>query len=65
LNTKEFPEKVGRIFPPIVAIEYGEISLADLEEGVNVDFEFSVTYTMEMRESRKDIEVKMQKNHFF
>ena len=59
LNTKEFPEKAGRIFPPIVKIEYGEVTLKDLEAGASVDFEFSVTYKMEMREARKDIEIAM------
>ena len=57
LNTKEFPEKAGRIFPPIVKIEYGEVTIKDLEAGAKMDFEFSVTYKMEMREARKDIEV--------
>ena len=57
LNTKEFPEKVGQIYPPIVSIEYGEITAKDVEEGEEVDFEFSVTYEMENRETRKDIEV--------
>ena len=33
LNTKEFPEKAGRIFPPIVKIEYGEVTIKDLEAG--------------------------------
>ena len=59
LNTKEFPEKAGRIFPPIVKIEYGEVTIKDLEAGAKMDFEFSVTYKMEMREARKDIEVNM------
>ena len=27
LNTKEFPDKAGRIFPPVIAIEYGEVTL--------------------------------------
>ena len=58
LNTKEFPEKVGRIYPPIVSIEYGEITSKEMEEGTEVNFEFSVTYEMEMRETRKDIEVR-------
>ena len=58
INTKEFPEKAGRIFPPIVKIEYGEVTTKDLENSAKMDFEFSVNYQMEMRESRKDIEVK-------
>ena len=58
INTKEFPEKAGRIFPPIVKIEYGEVTTKDLENGAKMDFEFSVNYQMEMREARKDIEVK-------
>ena len=57
LNTKESPDKAGRIFPPVVEVEYGEVTLKDLEEGKKMDFEFSVSYRMEMREARKDIEV--------
>ena len=61
LNTKEFPDKAGRIFPPVIAIEYGEVTLKDLEEGKKMDFEFSVSYSMELREARKDIEVNIYK----
>ena len=57
LNTKELPGNAGKIYPPLVSIEYGEVTLKDLEEGKKVDFEFSVSYNMEMREARKDIEV--------
>ena len=59
LNTKEFPDKAGRIFPPVIAIEYGEVTIKDLEEGKKMDFEFSVSYSMELREARKDIEVNI------
>ena len=41
LNTKEFPDKAGRIFPPVIAIEYGEVTLKELEEGKKMEFEFS------------------------
>ena len=57
LNTKEFPDKAGRIFPPLINIEYGEVTLEDIEENNEMDFEFKITYEMEMREARKDIEV--------
>ena len=57
LNTKEFPEKAGRIYPPVISVEYGEVTIKDVEEGNKMDFEFSVSYIMEMREARKDIEV--------
>ena len=58
LNTKEFPDKAGRIFPPLINIEYGEVTLEDIEENNEMEFEFKITYEMEMREARKDIEVK-------
>ena len=57
LNTKEVPGNAGKIYPPLVSIEYGEVTTKDLEEGKKMDFEFSVSYNMEMREARKDIEV--------
>ena len=59
LNTKEFPDKAGRIFPPLINIEYGEVTLEDIEENNEMDFEFKITYEMEMREARKDIEVRL------
>ena len=57
LNTNEFPKKAGRIFPPLANIEYGGVTPEDVEEGIEMDFEFKVSYKMEMREARKDIEV--------
>lgn len=27
LNTREFPEKAGRIYPPLAIIEYGQVLL--------------------------------------
>ena len=63
LNTKENPDKAGRIFPPIVAIEYGEVTKESVEKGEKMEFEFKVEYEMEMREARKDIEV--QTNNLF
>ena len=57
LNTKEFPDKAGRIFPPLINIEYGEVTPEDVKNANEMDFEFKVTYKMEMREARKDIEV--------
>ena len=58
LDTRENPEKAGRIFPPVAVIEYGEVSIDDLERGKEVEFEFSVKYKMEMREAKKDIGVR-------
>ena len=46
LNTKESPDKAGRIFPPVVEVEYGEVTLKDLEEGKKMDFEFSVSIVL-------------------
>jgi hypothetical protein len=57
INTREFPEKAGRMYPPVIALEYGEVTLDDLSNGREVDFEFGVTYEMEIKESKKDIEV--------
>ena len=59
LNTREFPEKAGRIYPPLAVIEYGQATLDDLKSGKEFDFEFSVNYEMEMKESKKDIEVSL------
>ena len=58
IDTKEFPDKAGRIYPPVVEIEYGDVTLKDLEEGRKMEFEFSVSYKMDIREAKKDIEVK-------
>jgi len=60
LNSRENPEKAGRIFPPIVFIEYGEISSSELKENpdLEVDFEFGVTFKMDLKEGKKDIEVR-------
>eukprot|EP00094_Tigriopus_californicus_P012053 TCALIF_11646-PA protein Name:"Similar to Tmem67 Meckelin (Rattus norvegicus)" AED:0.11 eAED:0.11 QI:708/0.75/0.55/1/1/1/9/0/735 len=57
LNTREDPKKAGRIYPPIVVIEYGDISRDALEESQEgLDFSFEVNYEMDMKESKKDIE---------
>lgn len=55
LDTRENPDKAGRIYPPVAVIEYGEVSLDDLDKGKEVEFVFSVSYKMEMREAQKDI----------
>ncbi|XP_059083812.1 meckelin-like [Tigriopus californicus] len=58
LNTREDPKKAGRIYPPIVVIEYGDISRDALEESQEgLDFSFEVNYEMDMKESKKDIEI--------
>ena len=36
LNTNEFPKKAGRIFPPLVNIEYGVVTPEDVEEGIEI-----------------------------
>ena len=58
LNTREFPEKAGRIYPPLAIIEYGQATQDDLKSGKEFQFEFSISYEMEMKESKKDIEVR-------
>ena len=57
LNTRESPDKAGRLYPPVAVIEYGEVSRDDLDNGKELDFEFKVSYEMSMKEANKDIEV--------
>ena len=63
IDTKEFPDKAGRIYPPVVEIEYGDVTLKDLEEGKKMEFEFSVSYKMDIREAKKDIELGKRRSH--
>ncbi len=60
LNTREFPEKAGRIYPPLAILQYGQATQDDLKSGKEFQFEFSINYEMEMKESKKDIEVWKQ-----
>ena len=57
LNTRLSPSKAGRMFPPVVRVEYDTVDVDDLDNGDEVEFEFSVSYEMNMREAKKDIEV--------
>jgi hypothetical protein len=59
LNTRESPEKAGRMFPPLLVAEYAVVTRDDLAQGKDVEFEFSVNYKMEMKESKKDIEISV------
>ena len=59
LNPREYPEKAGRIYPPWAIVEYGEITLDQLKNGEDVEFEFKVDYSMKTFESEKDIEVRI------
>ena len=47
LNTREFPDKAGRIYPPLVVIEYEDIAL-DSSTEQSFDFTFKVSYDMEV-----------------
>ena len=66
LDTRENPEKAGRMLPPIAEIEYSDIILESDDDDKNsevakkkkISFEFSVSYKMNMKESKKDIEVR-------
>ena len=58
LNTRMSPDKAGRMYPPVVHVEYDTVGVDDLDAGEEVDFEFSVSYEMNMREAKKDIEVR-------
>ena len=48
----------GRIYPPWAEIEYGEITLDQLKNGEEVEFQFTVDYAMKSFNSEKDIEVR-------
>ena len=58
LNTREFPEKAGRIYPPLVMVEYDEFDLVDTPKE-SFDFTFKVSYDMEVGETEKDIEISV------
>ena len=57
LNTRQYPEKAGRIYPPLVSIEYEDVTLEEVEAGNSFDFEFVVEYDMEIWETEKELEV--------
>ena len=57
LNPREYPKMAGRIYPPWAEIEYGEITLDQLKNGEEVEFQFTVDYAMKSFNSEKDIEV--------
>jgi hypothetical protein len=40
-------EEEGQIYPPLLVIEYGEITKEDIETDAEVPFAFSVEYEME------------------
>ena len=56
-NTRESPDKPGRIHPPLIVLKYKEILLEEANDGKEVEMKFSVTYEMEMKESKKDFEI--------
>ena len=58
LNPREYPKMAGRIYPPWAEIEYGEITLDQLKNGEEVEFQFTVDYAMKSFNSEKDIEVR-------
>ena len=57
LNTRESPDKPGRIHPPLVVLRYKDILVEEADDGAEVEMKFSVTYEMEMKESKKDVEI--------
>ena len=63
IDTREEPEKAGRMYPPIVKVEYAEITLDDLANREEVPFRFEVNYEMDNKESKKDIEACCNKPH--
>lgn len=79
VNTRESPDMAGRMYPPIADIEYSEVNLEQDEKGDSesssssaeadgrdrmVSFEFSVAYKMDMKEAKKDIEVRTYRLSF-
>ena len=58
LNTRETPEKAGRIYPPIIGVEYRDVLADGVDKNEVAEVEFSVDYEMDMRDAKKDIEVK-------
>nr|XP_040580158.1 meckelin-like [Lepeophtheirus salmonis] len=66
LDTREYPQLSGTIYPPLIEIEYGVITREELEEarknnleGSGFTFEFKIDYSMDIRESIKDIEISI------
>ena len=66
LDTRENPDKPGRIFPPLVEIEYSEVNVEtddnDKEKSNvlgSVSLEYDVSYKVDMKEAKKDIEIAM------
>ena len=49
----------GRIYPPWAIVEYGEITVNQLKNGEEVEFEFKVDYSMKTFNTEKDIEVSV------
>ena len=47
------------MFPPLLVAEYKVATLEDLAQNAEVDFDFTVNYKMEMKESKKDIEISV------
>ena len=59
VNTRESPDKPGMIHPPLVVLQYRDITRQEAEDGVEVEMKFSVSYKMDMKEAHKDVEISV------
>ena len=59
INTRESPDKPGMIHPPVAVLKYEEVTLEEARDGKKVEMEFSVSYKMDMKEARKDVEISV------
>ena len=59
INTRESPDKPGMIHPPVAILKYEEGTLEEARDGRKVEMEFSVSYKMDMKEARKDVEISV------
>ena len=59
VNTRDSPDKPGMIHPPVAVLEYDEVTLDEARDGRKVEMVFSVSYKMDMKEARKDVEISV------
>ncbi len=58
VNARERPGRSGKIYPPVVAVEYAVAESRDI--GKEVEFHFDVEYRMDLKEGKRDIEVRKE-----
>lgn len=47
MKTRREKEDEGKIYPPFMILEYGELTHEDIETNTNIEFIFSVDYQMD------------------